>query len=584
MSGSRLPVLLVLFLGVAIHGVSRAGFDEALKAYLMLNDPARFDAAALKAWITFDWERSLPRDLTIEQRQALEAHLDSMMERGAVASPVPADENLIASVRTMLSQYALASRVYGRLKRQGVGGDIQEFTVIKAAGPAAPRVFTRLSGQPLTKGVPGLFTYDGYYKAFKRESDKVANELADEEGWVLDIKDAGVAGRLTDAAGRERLTEDVRRLYLTDYAKTWDDFLNDVKLIRPGDIHQTIEVARILSAIDNPLAPFLRAASRETTLVKPEGEKDLAERATDKLAKEARRKLGYMFGTEVVATTPKPASEPIEYIVDRRFESLRRYVTSASQGQPAPVDQAIALVGELHTMLNAADSAIKSKAAPPASDVPNKVKAQAPSMRMSPRFMPMSQAKNAAPTGPSPMATITTQSPLPGDTVSSNRVAPVDGSRLSSTPSEMTRWLQTSTVPARRGVGGRGPAACCGLRMKPKARWDGSIHCAAVNGLPSGSNQTTSAWRPCTTLPASQSARRSCGNSRRNLIKRATKSISARPFRKQGLSSDVPAGPVARQGPSGTDAASDSSASGLRSGGSDASGRSPRSCAFPPTS
>ncbi|MBK6972083.1 MAG: type VI secretion system membrane subunit TssM [Sterolibacteriaceae bacterium] len=353
---------------------------EALKAYLMLNDPARFDAAALKAWITFDWEHSLPRDLTIEQRQALEAHLDSMMERGAVASPVPADENLIASVRTMLSQYALASRVYGRLKRQGVGGDIQEFTVIKAAGPAAPRVFTRLSGQPLTKGVPGLFTYDGYYKAFKRESDKVANELADEEGWVLDIKDSGVTGRLTDAAGRERLTEDVRRLYLTDYAKTWDDFLNDVKLIRPGDIHQTIEVARILSAIDNPLAPFLRAASRETTLVKPEGDKDLTERATDKLAKEARRKLGYMFGTEVVATTPKPASEPIEYIVDRRFESLRRYVTSASQGQPAPVDQAIALVGELHTMLNAADSAIKSKAAPPASDVPIKVKAQAPSM------------------------------------------------------------------------------------------------------------------------------------------------------------------------------------------------------------
>ena len=75
---------------------------------------------------------------------------------------------------------------------------------------------------------------------------------------------------------RERLTEDVRRLYLTDYAKTWDDFLNDVKLIRPADLQQTIEVARILSAIDSPLPQFLRAASRETTLVKPEGEKELS--------------------------------------------------------------------------------------------------------------------------------------------------------------------------------------------------------------------------------------------------------------------------------------------------------------------
>ena len=59
---------------------------ESLKAYLMLNDPARFDASALKAWITFDWERSLPRDMTIEQRKALEAHLDSLLER----APSPA--------------------------------------------------------------------------------------------------------------------------------------------------------------------------------------------------------------------------------------------------------------------------------------------------------------------------------------------------------------------------------------------------------------------------------------------------------------------------------------------------------------
>ena len=353
---------------------------EALKAYLMLNDPAHFDAAALKAWITFDWERTLPRDATQEQRKALESHLDALLERGAVTSPVPADANLVASVRTMLAQYGLPLRVYSRLKRQGVGADIPEFTVVKAAGPSAPLVFTRVSGQPLTRGVPGLFTYDGYYKAFKRDSDKVANELADEEGWVLGIKDAGMAGRLTDAASRERLTEDVRRLYLTDYAKTWDDFLNDVKLIRPSSMQQTIEVARILSAVDNPLSPFLRAASRETTLVKPQGEKELTDKVKDKLELEARNRLGSIFGTEITSKNPVAPKEPIEYIVDKRFESLRRYVTSSAQGQPAPVDAAIALVGELHTMLNAADTALKSKTSPPASEVPNRVKAQAPGM------------------------------------------------------------------------------------------------------------------------------------------------------------------------------------------------------------
>jgi type VI secretion system protein ImpL len=366
---------------------------ESLKAYLMLNDPARFDAAALKAWITFDWERSLPRDTTLEQRTALEAHLAALFERGAVASPVPKDENLIASVRNLLSQYALAARVYSRLKRQGVGSEIPEFTVVKAAGPSAPLVFTRLSGQPLTKGVPGLFSFDGYHKAFKREADKVANALADEEGWVLGIKEPGVggklaeagvggaAGRLTDASGRERLTEDVRRLYLIDYAKTWDDFLNDVKLLRPSGMQQTLDVARILAAVDSPLPQFLRAASRETTLVKPEGgEKELADKVKDKLELEARNRLGNIFGSDITAKGTTLPKEPIEYIVDKRFESLRRYVTSSGQGQPAPIDGAINLVSELHIMLNAADTASKSKTTPPASDVPNKVKAQAPSM------------------------------------------------------------------------------------------------------------------------------------------------------------------------------------------------------------
>jgi type VI secretion system protein ImpL len=351
---------------------------EALKSYLMLGDRAHFDPEALKAWIRFDWERSLPRETTQEQRALLEAHLDTVLARGAVATPGGADQNLIASVRNMLARYPLANRVYSRLKRQGVGSDIPEFTIVKAAGPGAPLVFTRLSGQPLTKGVPGLFTYDGYYTAFQRESDKVANQLADEEGWVLGTQAQGTLGRLTDPAARTRLTEDVRRLYLNDYAKIWEDFLNDVKLVRPGNLQQTIDIARLLSALDNPLVPFLRAASHETTLIKPEGEKTVTGKAADRLAQETRR-LTRIFGSEGPAG-PSAPSEAVEYIVDRRFESLRRYVTSSAPGQPAPIDTAVALLGELHTLLNATDTALKAKTALPPSDVPNKVKAQAPGM------------------------------------------------------------------------------------------------------------------------------------------------------------------------------------------------------------
>src|SRR5579871_1479285 len=181
---------------------------EALKAYLMLNDSAHFDPIALKAWITLDWDRTLPRDVSEEDRKQLLGHLDALLERGAAASPRPADTNLVASVRNMLVRYPLAQRVYSRLRREGVGDQIPDFSLVKVAGPGAASVFTRVSGQPLTKGVPGLYTYDGYYSAFRKASDRVANQLADEEPWVLADQAGGMRSRLDDLAGRGRLIDD----------------------------------------------------------------------------------------------------------------------------------------------------------------------------------------------------------------------------------------------------------------------------------------------------------------------------------------------------------------------------------------
>lgn len=351
---------------------------EALKAYLMLNDAEHFNADALAAWIRFDWERALPRDITQEQRSALAGHLQNLFERGRLANPLPHDENLVASVRNLLARYPLANRVYSRLKREGVGEQFPEFTVLRAAGPSAPLVFTRLSGKPLSSGVPGLFSHDGYHKAFKRESERVANQLADEEAWVLGHRDERALERLRDPGARSRLIEDVRRLYLNDYAQTWEEFLSDVKLLRPANLSQTVDTARLLSAMDNPLVPFLRAASRETTLIAADTDKSITDRAADRIAQETRR-LSNIFGSDGRPQQAQPA-DVIENIVDRRFESLRRFVTAAAPGQPAPVDAAVALLGELHILLTATDTALRAKTAMPPSDVPTRVKAQSPGM------------------------------------------------------------------------------------------------------------------------------------------------------------------------------------------------------------
>jgi type VI secretion system protein ImpL len=81
----------------------------------------------------------------------------------------------------------LPQRIYNRMRHQGLGKEFPEFTVLRAGGPNAALVFQRASGQPLNKGVPGLFSYDGYHRGFQREVSRVAGQLADEQGWVLAV-------------------------------------------------------------------------------------------------------------------------------------------------------------------------------------------------------------------------------------------------------------------------------------------------------------------------------------------------------------------------------------------------------------
>ncbi len=352
---------------------------EALKTYVMLQDPEHFDARALKLYLLADWEGNLPREVTSEQRAELESHLDALLAQGAAVSPLPEDKTLLAQTRARLAAVPLPQRVYSRIRREGVGSDIAEFTIAKAAGPSAALVFTRVSGAPLTRGVPGLYTYDGYHRGFQKEVERTTRQLSDEEGWVLGLPETSRLNALRDPLALGRLTDQVRRLYLLDYVKQWEGFIADIRMLPFGNLAQAVQMARILSAPDNPLAPLTRALSKETTLTVSES-KDVVERAQDKAKttiSDSREQLLRLLGNKNAPDVVAPGAR-IESIVDDRFEGLRALVKAPPGGAgPAPIEGTVALINEVYALLTAADTAIKGGNAPPPSDVPNKVKAEA---------------------------------------------------------------------------------------------------------------------------------------------------------------------------------------------------------------
>ena len=341
---------------------------EALKGYLMLYTPDHFDADALKTWITLDWDVNLAGTLNAEQRAGLAVHLEAALANGAPAALAPMDKSLVAGVREMLIAYPLEYRIFSRLKRAQVGAEFPEFSVASAGGPNAIQVFERASGQPLTKGIAGLFTRDAYFKAFKGAVKTVAQQLEQEQRWVLGTvapknvaKDAAVSARKAS----DELDERVRRLYLQEYIKVWDAYLADVRLVKLDGLDRSVTVARVMAAPDSPLAAYLRAAARETQLAASAAEANasaaLAPGTLAEKSAKAKQAMAAMMGKQLDPGRAKAPGEALETLVDEHFAYLHRLVA----GKPAPIDEVMRMFGDVFVQLSAIDAAQKSKSAPP---------------------------------------------------------------------------------------------------------------------------------------------------------------------------------------------------------------------------
>ncbi|MDE2505328.1 MAG: type VI secretion system membrane subunit TssM, partial [Burkholderiales bacterium] len=348
---------------------------EALKAYLMMYEPAHFDAAALKDHFEADWDARQAREITPEQRAAMSRHLDALLAQGAAVSPLPQDRALVATLRNQLAAVSLPQRVYHRLRRLGSGLDAPEFTVVGAGGPNAQLVFARASGLPLTRGVPGLYTYDGYHHGFQKVVAQVTRQLASEQTWVLGIAPGSAGAGALDSA---QLVDDVRRLYLEEYRDTWKAFIADVRLQPPTSIAQALEMAHVLSAADNPLVPLMKAMSRQTTLLGAGAGAGLGEqlaRKGDALASQFQARLRGATGQAGAGQGAQP--QRIESIVDDEFAGLRRYVTAPEGGGKAPIDGVVERLQDLQQLLLAVQQAVEGGNAPPPSPLPNQIKVEA---------------------------------------------------------------------------------------------------------------------------------------------------------------------------------------------------------------
>lgn len=303
---------------------------EATRVYLMLGSEGPLDAGLVRAWLSLDWQQRYGGALDRGLRDGLAAHLDAMLSR-----PLPQvtlDGALVATARATFSRVPLAKRVYGRLPLYGASSAVPPWVPSAVLGPDGVKLFTRASGKPLTEGIPGLYTANGFHQLMAHLAD-ASREVAG-ESWVL-----GRTEQIDPASpAMKDLERDVITLYVADDERLWQAMLDDLALVPFRTRDQAIQVLYVLGSPQSPMRDLLASIGRELTLAPPpEPAKPDAQDA------QLRSAYGAAQGG-AAAAPPAPGTE-----VDAHFAALRGF--TAGNGDAAPIAGVLRLLNALQQEL-----------------------------------------------------------------------------------------------------------------------------------------------------------------------------------------------------------------------------------------
>ncbi|OAN11057.1 type VI secretion protein IcmF [Photobacterium jeanii] len=230
---------------------------ETLKTYLMLFMPQHYEATQVISWLESYFEREYPGEINETLRAALLVHSKNLQKAGVLN--VAMNEDAVKAARKVLTAMPLSERAYQRLKLEFVESHVPSFRLTDVLGSQSLAIFERKSGKPLSMGIPGFYTYNGFHGVFQLESSRMVKRLM-EDSWVY-----GDELKLNESSA-DHVVKDVRFKYYRDYIYEWTQLLNDLQLKKYQTADQGLSQAKILAGPERPVESLILAAQKELRL------------------------------------------------------------------------------------------------------------------------------------------------------------------------------------------------------------------------------------------------------------------------------------------------------------------------------
>lgn len=291
---------------------------QFLRAYLMLGDPAHFDAETVRITVITKWREKFLYNASQAQQNEVDDHLAALLRSVQFKASLPLNNELIEQARATLGHLPLAQRVFNNLKRRLEKTNLPPFSLSAAAGRNASLALLRHSGASLADGVSGVYTQKGYAQ-FRVLCDEAVTEV-EKANWVLGQKQADIS---TENIAALKIT--LAQLYFKEYIEQWDNFLKDIDLLPFEKLAQGASIAKLLAAADSPLRLLVNAVVQETTLAQTDA--------------------------------AKAPAYALENTVDTHFQALHDVVKKTEAAEQTPLAQVLSMLKEVAMFLDAADTA-----------------------------------------------------------------------------------------------------------------------------------------------------------------------------------------------------------------------------------
>ena len=234
---------------------------QNLKAYLMLYQPNHYDAKFISQWAS-NQLLTQGGSNTIKPEEI--DSLKNLIATQKVISRNSYDEALVTQARNLLAGQDIAGAIYNGLLTYTQTLDnrsLPKISYVTMGGPSTQSIFRRNSNKTLNDPIAPVYTKFGYRNIFLPYVNQQLKQYYQEEKWVI--------GEQTYRQTPDQVIADIYQRYANDYIQNWKSYLDDISMLQPKNLQQSIVMSKQLSEKNSSLAGIIRAVSDNTNLMQP---------------------------------------------------------------------------------------------------------------------------------------------------------------------------------------------------------------------------------------------------------------------------------------------------------------------------